>query len=83
MCKIIQLSLNFSPFNFGAELDTLQELDAAAKRQGLEPYIFDPCKGCDLAEFCGHDECGYHLFDLDSPEPPSGSWSDWLFDCSD
>lgn len=83
MCKVVQLSLNFSPEIDGAELDTLQELDAAAKRQGLVPYLFDPCKGCDLAEVCGHDDCGYKLYEIDSPEPPRGSFEDWLHDYSD
>lgn len=83
MCKIVQLRLDFSPIAFGAEFDTLKELDAAAMRQGLQPYIIDPCKGCDLAEVCGHDDCAHHLFDLDSPEPLCGSFEDWLYDYSD
>ena len=83
MCKVVQLSLNFSPVNFGAEFDTLQELDAAAKRQGLVPYLVDPCKGCDLADVCGHDDCAHKLYDIDSPEAPYGSFSDWLCDYSD
>lgn len=83
MCKVVQLSLNFSPINFGAEFDTIQELDAAARRQGLESYLTDPCKGCDLAEVCGHDDCAHKLYEIDSPEPPYGSFSDWLCDYSD
>lgn len=83
MCKVVQLSLNFSPINFGAEFDTLQELDAAARRQGLESYLTDPCKGCDLAEVCGHDDCAHKLYEIDSPEPPSGDWDDWFMNCSD
>ena len=83
MCKIVQLSLSFSPVAFGAEYDTLKELDAAARRQGLEPYIIDPCKGCDLAEVCGHDDCAHKLYEIDSPEPPLGDWEDWFNECSD
>ena len=83
MCKIVQLSLDFSPANFGAEFDTIQELDAAARRQGLESCIVDPCKGCDLAEVCGHDDCAHKLYEIDSPEAPYGSFSDWLCDYSD
>lgn len=80
MCKIVQHSFSFSPVALGAELDTLKELDAAAMRQGLTSCIIDPCKGCDLAEVCDHDDCGYHLFELDVPEPPHGEWYDWRFD---
>lgn len=83
MCKIVQLSLDFRPFGDGVEFDTLKHLYQAAMRQGLQSEIIDPCKGCDLAEVCGHDDCAHHLFDLDSPEPPRGSFEDWLYDYSD
>lgn len=83
MCKIVQLRLDFSPIPVGAGVDTLKDLDAAAMRQGVVSEIIDPCKGCDLAEFCGYDDCAHHLFDLDSPEPPYGSFEDWLCDYSD
>lgn len=30
-------------------------------------HIMDPCKGCDLKEWCGDDDCAKHGFPIDLP----------------
>lgn len=39
--------------------------------------IFDPCEGCELKEWCDAGECAAHGFELDSNEPPRGTFEDW------
>lgn len=55
-------------------LDDVRALDSAARRQGFARVLVDPCKGCDLAEVCGHDDCAHHLFSLHSKSAPRGDW---------
>ena len=38
-------------------LDTREDLDAAAKRAGFYPMLFDICEVCPLADCCCGDEC--------------------------
>lgn len=87
---IVQLSFDFSEGVAPAKvvpmvaasasmLDDVRALDGAARRQGIASVLVDPCKGCDLAEVCGHDDCAHHLFFLDSKSAPRGSW-DAYFD---
>lgn len=30
-------------------------------------HIMNPCKGCDLKEWCGDDDCAKHGFPIDLP----------------
>lgn len=82
----IQLSFDFSEGAAPAKvvpivaasasmLDDVRALDSAASRQGIASVFVDPCKGCDLAEVCGHDDCAHHLFSLDVKTAPRGSWN--------
>lgn len=69
MCNVIQLELDFAP-QLGASLDDdVRAFDVAATRQGLASFLYDPCKGCDLAEWCGHDDCAHKLYDIDVLNP--------------
>lgn len=42
--------------------------------------ILNPCINCDLKEWCSDDDCGQHLYDLDTNEPEDEKYSftDWL-----
>lgn len=59
-----------------APVDTVSDLDAAALRQGILSEVLNPCAHCELADFCGHDDCAMHLFPLDVPEREYGDWED-------
>lgn len=87
MCEFVQLSLSFSegaPLaksqvvlgSCDAQVDTIRELDSAAMRQGILSEVLNPCVNCELADFCGHDDCAMHLFPLDVPEQEYGDWED-------
>lgn len=52
------------------------DYDAAAKRQGIDSVLLNPCGHCDLKEFCS-DECAKLLFSVDSKNEPK-SFSRWL-----
>lgn len=88
--KCVQLSFDFSQGDAPAKvvtmvaasasmLDDVRALDVAASRQGIASVLVDPCKECDLAEVCGHDDCAHHLFSIHSKSAPRGSW-DAYFD---
>ena len=87
MATYIQLSFDFSegaPLakvvcmdgSCAAQVDTIRDLDAAASRQGVLSEVLNPCAHCELADFCGHDDCAMHLFPLDVPEREYGDWED-------
>ena len=52
------------------------EYDAAADRQGLNSLFVDPCKGCDLRDFCT-DDCAMLLHPKDVKKQPK-NFSAWL-----
>lgn len=52
------------------------DYDVAAKRQGIDSVLLNPCGHCDLQEFCS-DECAKLLFSVDSKNEPK-SFSRWL-----
>lgn len=54
--------------------DNLAELDRALMRQGITFEVIDPCKECDLAAVCGHDDCAQHLYAVDVKTAPTGSF---------
>lgn len=91
MCKVVQLSLAFSegaPLancqvvdgSCGVLVDTMSDMDAAAMRQGILSEVLNPCVNCELADFCGHDDCAMHLFPLDVPEQEYGDWEDFVLE---
>ena len=49
--------------------ESSSDYDDAARRAGFEDLFVDPCKGCELRDFCGSDDCAMHLFELDVNEP--------------
>lgn len=59
-----------------AQVDTIRDLDSAAMRQGVLSEVLNPCAHCELADFCGRDDCAMHLFPLDVPEREYGDWED-------
>lgn len=59
MAQIIQLSLNFGKAPVSGPRVLQSVIDRAA--------IPDPCKHCELREVCDSDDCGQHLFSLDTP----------------
>ena len=47
----------------------------------FDPRNGDPCKQCEFQGLCS-DDCGQHLFDLDTPDDWDAlgvTWEDWLF----
>lgn len=61
-----------------ALVDTFRELDSAAMRQGVLSEVLNPCTHCELANFCGHDDCAMHGFPLDVKEPEDFLFEDFL-----
>ena len=55
----MQLSLNFGKAPVLVPRVLQSVIDHAA--------IPDPCKHCELREVCDSDDCGQHLFSLDTP----------------
>lgn len=89
MATFTQLSLNFGEAiapakvvaingSCAALVDTRAALDAAAMRQGVLSEVLDPCTHCELAEFCGHDDCAMHGFPLDIKETEDFLFEDFL-----
>ena len=89
MATFTQLSLNFgeaiAPDKVVAIngscadlVDTRAALDAAAMRQGVLSEVLNPCTHCELAEFCGHDDCAMHGFPLDIKDPEDFLFEDFL-----
>lgn len=75
MAQIIQMSINFGyseltptmlqrPGNNQPTVHPNLDLDYMSH----EEYL-DCCAKCDLRELCSADECGAHLYPLDSNEP--------------
>lgn len=52
------------------------EYDAAAARQGLQSLFVDPCKDCDLRDFCT-DDCAKLLHPIDVKKEPK-NFKAWL-----
>lgn len=89
MATFTQLSFNFGGADApakvvaldgscGVQVDTIRELDSAAMRQGILSEVLNPCVNCELADFCGHDDCAMHLFPLDIEEPEDFLFEDFL-----
>lgn len=89
MASVVQLSLDFSegaPLakvvslsgSSAVQVDTRAALDAAAMRQQILSEVLNPCANCELAEFCGHDDCAMHGFPLDIKEPEDFLFEDFL-----
>lgn len=89
MASVVQLSLDFgegAPLakvvslsdSCAAQVDTRAALDAAAMRQQILSEVLNPCAHCELADFCGHDDCAMHGFPLDIKEPEDFLFEDFL-----
>ena len=89
MATFTQLSLNFGEAiapakvvaidaQVDALVDTRAALDAAAMRQQIVSEVLNPCTHCELAEFCGHDDCAMHGFPLDVKEQEDFLFEDFL-----
>lgn len=59
MAQIIQLSLNFG------QAPVSEPLPERGTPQG--DHSLNPCRNCTLNGLCDADDCGMHLFSLDTP----------------